>query len=203
MASSEYIQNRRKWNRPQGLLFANSPGVLDKGVYVPQGFEKDDFIILSDHNRTEIDFSFQRIEDRKRMLNGTMRSYFIADKRSISTSWDMLPSRSANMDERYNFDGRLEDNQVGEQLVYPTIYTADGGAGGNELLDWYENHSGPFWVFLSYDKYTAFTGSTKYNQLDKFSEILHMYISSFSYNVVKRGQHELDLWNVSISLDEV
>lgn len=200
MSSAQYAQNRRKWNRPQGLLFANEPGILDGTVYVPQGLEKEDFIVLSDHNRAELDLGFQRIEDRRRMINGTMRSYFVADKRTLSTSWNMLPSRSASDNETYGFDGKLERLADGR---YPQIYTVDGGAGGTELLDWYETHSGPFWVFMAYDKYTAFAGADKYSQLDKYSEILHMYISSFSYSVVKRGQNMMDLWNVSISLEEV
>jgi hypothetical protein len=134
------------------------------------------------------------------MINGTMRSYFVADKRTLSVSWDNLPSRAASANETYNFDGRLERIDGGQ---FPTIYTADGGAGGGELLEWYETHPGPFWVFVAYDKFNAFSGADKYNQLQKYSEILHMYVSSFSYSVTKRGQHEMDLWNVSLGLEEV
>jgi hypothetical protein len=65
MASSQYIHARNRWNRPHGLIFANEPGVLDEAHYVPQGLEKQDFIILSDHNRAPMDFGFQRIEDRR------------------------------------------------------------------------------------------------------------------------------------------
>ena len=54
----------------------------------------DQFLILSDHNRGELQFSPIRIEQRQRTVNGRMRSYHIAAKLTISTSWDMLPSRS-------------------------------------------------------------------------------------------------------------
>ena len=53
MATSNYIQGRIKWARPQGLLFSNDPGTLNNGMYVPIGTQEGtDFIILSDHNRS-------------------------------------------------------------------------------------------------------------------------------------------------------
>ena len=39
MASLTYIQNRKTYTRPQGVLFANEPGLLSGGFYVPQGNE--------------------------------------------------------------------------------------------------------------------------------------------------------------------
>lgn len=213
---ASYLVNRKQWGRPQGILFANAPGTLQPLnpanptqdlYYVPTGFEKiqdPDFLILSDHNRAPIEISAERIEDRKRMINGTMRSYFIANKFNMSTSWSNLPSRSSNVASPRNFDGRLLPINPGSDTpIYPTLYTVDGGAGGSEIVEWYENHPGPFWVFLAYDRPDKFTGNDRFNQIQKYNEVKLMYINSFSYSVTKRGQDLMDLWDVSISLEEV
>jgi hypothetical protein len=93
MATLEYMSGRKRYQRPQALLFANNPGTVIDGFYVPNGLEVsqettaeasasdlNQFIILSDDNRGELGFNVNRIENRKRMVNGRMRSYHIADK---------------------------------------------------------------------------------------------------------------------------
>jgi hypothetical protein len=84
-------------------------------------------------------------------------------------------------------------------------YTSDGGAGGVELLEWYSTHQDSFWVYLSYDKYTNFSeeDENKYSRLGQYNEIMEMYITNFSYSVEKRGGLTHDLWNISVSLEEV
>lgn len=47
---------------------------------------------VTEHNRSPIEISNIRIEKQQRMANGTLRKYFIADKKRFSTSWTMLPS---------------------------------------------------------------------------------------------------------------
>ena len=80
-------------------------------------------------------------------------------------------------------------------------FTADGGAGGADLLQWYRNTHGPFWVYLSYDNYPNFEGNTDiWNQFYKYSDRYMMYFTSFNYSVEKRGLY--DFWNVSVSLEE-
>ena len=207
MATSTYMNNRKKWTRPQALLFSDNSGTLDSGFYIPTGNEGEDFIILSDHNRSSISLSKQRIETRNRMINGTMRSYHTADKINISCSWTRLPSRAYSSVPSYT-DGTLDQTQVtasgGALLGYnPEEYTVDGGAGGAELLSWYEDHPGPFWVFLSYDE--SGTGS-----LNRYTQVLQMYFSGFDYEVEKRGQawssgtaSGFDFWNISMSLEQV
>jgi hypothetical protein len=49
---------------------------------------------ISEHNRAPISVDVMRIEKSQRMANGTLRKIFIADKKTISTSWTMLPSYS-------------------------------------------------------------------------------------------------------------
>jgi hypothetical protein len=50
---------------------------------------------ITDHNRQPLDISVERIENKQRMANGTMRKYIVADKRTFSTSWTMLPKISS------------------------------------------------------------------------------------------------------------
>jgi hypothetical protein len=144
-------------------------------------------------------FNTQRIEQRQRTINGRMRSYHIADKLSMSVSWNMLPSRGyAGLAEYNETTGLSPDKGTTDE------YTADGGAGGVELLDWYENHQGPFWMYLAYDKYTNFEGQNyQYNALNRYNQIIQVYFADFSYSVVKRGGTNHDLWNISVTLEEV
>jgi hypothetical protein len=201
MADATYMSGRQKYARPQAVLFADNPGViLENGKRVPDGYEigseqssGETFVILSDHNRGPIDAKITRIEKRERMVNGRMRSYHIADKLSITLSWSMLPSRSFSASPEFDETGT---KQYGDQ------YTADGGAGGAELLDWYENNTGSFWVYLAYDKPDNFS-SNKYSRLSEYNQVVEMFFSDFSYSVQKRGGSNHDLWNVSLTLEEV
>jgi hypothetical protein len=213
MATSAYLSGRKRYQRPQAVLWSNNPGTLTSGVYVPNGYEVgadyppgttsdliDQFLILSDHNRAEINFSSQRIEQRQRTINGRMRSYYIADKMSINWSWNNLPSRSFFQNAEFDPDTGISpyENNNSEE------YTADGGAGGVQILDWYNSHPGPFWMYLAYDKYSNFgTDNTAYNNLNKYNEIIQVYFADFNYSVVKRGGNNFDLWNISVSLEEV
>jgi hypothetical protein len=195
------------------MLWANNPGKLESGSYVPEGFEVgqtipedatqeellNEFLILSDDNRSPLQFNSVRIEKKERMINGRMRSYHVADKLDLSTSWNRLPSRSFASSPDFDEVGNPNDPAlVGEQ------YTTDGGAGGLEILDWYNSYKGSFYVYLAYDKYTNFSDEDpqKYSRLGQYNEIIEMYISSFNYSVEKRGGSNHDLWNISLSLEE-
>lgn len=159
---------------------------------VPTGTEYNNFIILSDHNRSEIDFTPERIEKRERMVNGRMRSYHVADKLKLSTSWDNLPSRAFALQPTFDSNGISSVEPI----------TVDGGAAGNDLLKWYEDHVGSFWVYIAYDKHSAFgTDDAAYGHMHQYNQVIEMYISDFSHNVKKRGTL-YDMWNVSITLEE-
>ena len=202
-----YMQSRKKYRRPSGMLWSENSGTLVNSLHIPYGFEVgadtsneedpeliDQFLMLTDDNRSPLDFSDERIEKRERMINGRMRSYHTADKIKISTSWNMIPSRShANIPDFNTTTGRSPHKS----------YTTDGGAGGADMLEWYEGHKGSFWVFLSYDKKGNFKGTdAPYNHLGEYNQIVEMFISSFSYSVEKRGTN-FDYWNVSVTLEEV
>lgn len=134
------------------------------------------------------------------MINGRMRSYHIADKLQLGVSWEMLPSRSYYTVPEFNATTGISPYSGDNN----TEYTTDGGAGGVELLDWYENHQGPFWVYLSYDKYSNFgKDSNAYAHLSQYSQLMQMYFADFNYSVVRRGGSNFDFWNISVTLEEV
>ena len=215
MATSNYMSGRQKYGRPQAMLFANNPGTVIDGKIVPDGTEFEDFIILSDDNRDPISFSIDRIENRERMINGRMRSYHIADKLTISTGWKNLPSRSYAASPDFSQVGVSELNTSsgirvfddGEYVTLPKqFFTTDGGAGGVDLLNWYNNNVGSFWVYLAYDNYENF--DTNYSvdprsRLAQYNEVVEVLFNDFSYTVEKRGTLTHDYWNIDIDLEEV
>ena len=197
MATSAYMSGRQKYGRPQAMLFANNPGVVINGKIVPEGEEFTDFIIISDDNRQPISFDTERIENRKRMINGRQRSYHVADKVSISVAWQMLCSRS------FRSDPAFDENLGTSAAAKNNRFTSDGGAGGVDLLSWYENNPGSFWVYLAYDNHNNFVGDDKFDKLNQYNEVIEVFFSDFSYSVEKRGAANHDYWNVDIKLEEV
>jgi hypothetical protein len=212
MATAAYITGRKRYQRPQAILWSDNPGTLSEGLYVPNGYEVgsdvpvetdpnliDQFLILSDHNREAIDISSERLEQRQRTINGRMRSYHIADKLNFNWSWNLLPSRA--------FYQNSEFNQETGKSPYQNItqeFTADGGAGGVEILDWYQNHKGPFWMYLAYDKYSNFGNDNEaFGHLAQYNQIVQVYFADFNYSIVKRGGNNFDFWNISVTLEEV
>ena len=82
---------------------------------------------ITEHNRSPIALDVQRFEQTSRMANGSLRKLFIADKKSLSTSWSMLPS-------------------------YSTM-TVDGGWGAEDLKTFYlsAKGQGTFNVRIAYN----------------------------------------------------
>lgn len=216
MASNAYITGRKKYTKPQAMLWADTEPVLENGLYLPAGLEILDssyspeeagFIVLSDHNRDPIEFTPQRIEHRQRTINGSMRSYHVADKLTIKTGWSMLPSKSFANNPEFNELGKSELSSIyGKPGQADQAYTVDGGAGGAELLNWYNNHTGSFWVFLSYDNYKDLPdfGTDPYSafSISRYTHVMEMFISDFQYSVEKRNSSNFDMWNISVTLDE-
>lgn len=75
---------------------------------------------VSEHNRAPVQVSVERIEQSHRTVSGTMRKWFVADKRSWSTSWENLP--------------------------HTTEFTVDGKWGGSEIENFYNVQYGDFWL---------------------------------------------------------
>lgn len=74
--------------------------------------------VPTEHNRSEVSVSTDRIKDSDRMASGTLRQYYIADKRKWSLSWDMIPA--------------------------PSEETVDGEAGGEEIENFFKTTVGDF-----------------------------------------------------------
>jgi hypothetical protein len=213
MATAAYITGRKRYQRPQAVLWSDNPGTLSQGLYVPNGYEVgadvpggtdpdliDQFLILSDHNRDEININTERLEQRQRTINGRMRSYHIADKLRFSLSWSLLPSRSFFQNADFDPNTGLSPYKGNNNQEY----TSDGGAGGVEILDWYQNHKGPFWMYLAYDKYSNFgDDNAAFGHLAQYNQIVQVYFADFNYSIVKRGGNNFDLWNISVTLEEV
>jgi hypothetical protein len=138
------------------------------------------YLYLTDDGRDPVSVGTERIENRQRMANGRMRTYHIADKKTFSTSWTNLPSRST----RYPTvsDGRTN-----------TI-TSDNFGAGQDIKDWYEAYKGGFWMLFVYDKSDT-------TPVESQVEMFNVFFESFDFNITKRGQYN-DLWDLSISLVE-
>lgn len=219
MANATYLRNRQQYGRPQAMLWSDQgPSFDDNGFAFPpnaeylsntaggQSINDNTFIITSDHNRSPLQITNKRIDQKVRTANGQLRSYFIADKQTITTSWSMLPSRSFSSKPNFNQGTgitNLDRTSPTSDGLPATQYTADGGAGAAEMLMWHETHPGGFWVYLAYDNYADVSGNSNYNNLNKYTQFFFMTVTDFSYSVVKRGNGNFDMWDVSVTLEEV
>lgn len=86
---------------------------------------------LTDHNRSELSVDVERIETPKRMANGQLRKYVVADKRTFSVSWKDVP----------------HDQQ----------YTVDGFWGGRQIENFYSSNTGSITLKLNYGDGTSAT----------------------------------------------
>lgn len=80
------------------------------------------WVKISDHNRSPLNIDTERIENKSRMADGTLRRYVVAKKRTFSCSWDNLPSK-------------------------PTQMLANGQA-GDWMEQFHEDHDGEFLIRL-------------------------------------------------------
>lgn len=197
----EYVNG--VFGRPNFVTFANNPGRYfingSSKVWLPEGEDGVDYLMLSDHNRAPVQFSPERIGNRKRMINGKMRSYFVADKWSIPLSWENLPSRAYSV-------GGYDDYSASPNSI--SKFTVDGGAGASELKKWYNSHPGSFWAFMSYD-----TGLDLANEVvfQGYSHIVEVMVTDFDFEIVGRSRgtrigldyYYVDTCNVNMSLEEV
>lgn len=174
----------KKWLRPSLIILCENEPIAGTGGDAGKWDLGTNHIYLTDDGRSPVSISPQRIEYKQRMINGRMRSYYVADKNTFSTSWENLPSRKTRPTPA-SPDG-LTNN-----------ITSDGFGAGQDIKNWYESHSGDFWMMLVYDADSTVGSATHTNQV----ELYNVFFESFNYEIVKRGQHN-DLWSVSISLVE-
>lgn len=174
---------QKVWSRPALIIFSKEkpiPVTASIGQYDIGSAAGTDYIYLTDDNRSPLDISINRIEFKKRMINGRMRSYHVADKKTFSVSWENLPSSMYQISE-YKFQQS------------PT-----GWAGGKQIVSWHDDHTESFYLTLVYDQ----PNGTPNVPINYELEIYNVFFDEFSYTVSKRGQNH-DLWNISLTLVEV
>jgi hypothetical protein len=170
----------KTWYRPSLMVLTETEPVDggSEGTYTI-GNPYADYIVLSDDNRSDLTVAIDRIEYKKRMINGRMRSYHVTDKKTFSVSWNEFPSASA--------------------IVSEAKTPVAGIAGGKDMLKWHQDHPDSFWMMLVYDTPNPERAS---DALRYRVEWYNVFFESFDYNVVTRGSL-FDHWNVSMSLVEV
>ena len=135
-------------------------------------------IKLSEHNRQPVSISTTRIEQSKRMSNGTFRKFFIADKEAISVSWNMLPSFST--------------------------FTVDGGYGAVDLKSFYEGTAAKSAGALSgqstFDVSINYGAATRQIEMVFTSCSFEIVRRNVKEDVANTPQ---EFWNVSISMEQV
>jgi hypothetical protein len=115
-------------------------------IFLPVGsLIKFNSTALSEHNRSPMSIGYNRIEKTQRMSNGTLRKFFIVDKKSLSVSWENLPSFSN--------------------------YTVDNGWGALDIKNFYESSLGKssFPVTISYSTQSGSTTDTMNMYFTSFS----------------------------------
>ena len=80
----------KTWMRPSLMIFTdtipNENNAIE-GSWNIGDVAGTDYIFLTDDNRSDLQVSTERIEYKRRMINGRMRSYHVADKRSFSVTF--------------------------------------------------------------------------------------------------------------------
>lgn len=122
---------------------------------------------ITDHNRSPLQVSIERIEKIQRMADGTLRRHSVAKKRKWSCSWENLPSKTG---------------------VVGYMTTADGGYAGSDIENFHNTKDAQFNMQLRLGDGTI--------------EVVTVMITDFSKEISKRGTG-IDLWNLSIMLEEV
>lgn len=98
---------------------------------------------VTDHNRAAVSVDVERIETAKRMANGLMRKYYVADKRTFSTSWEMIPNAAG--------------------------FTVDGHGGADDIENFYNTTEGAFTLELTLGNspYTVKTYTVMFTDFSK------------------------------------
>lgn len=114
--------------------------VYARDLYANPSDTTKDWIKLSEHNRGEIGISIQRIQQSQRMANGSLRKFFVADKKEFSISWRMLPGTR--------------------------VYTVDNQWGALDLIEFYNSSEGQstFDIRLNFAKSGTSQESSGYEQ---------------------------------------
>ena len=134
---SPYVANgQRTTYLPRGSAIQ----VYARDLYQDPTDTTQSWIKLTEHNRSEISINIQRLEQSQRMANGSLRKFFVADKKEFSVSWNMLPGTR--------------------------IYTVDNQWGALDLIEFYNSSEGQstFDIRLNFAKSGTNQESSGYEQ---------------------------------------
>lgn len=170
------------WSRPTLMIFTEKPPTVVDASTGQYDLSPDNssYIYLTDDGRSELQISLDRIEYKKRMINGRMRSYHVADKKTFSAAWKDLPSQKSGLSE----------------VIFSGL--TPGWAAGKQMLSWHADHPDSFYLNLVYDTPEAEGAIPLKYRLETYN----VFFDDFSYVVTKRGSNH-DLWDVSMTLVEV
>jgi len=135
---------------------------------------------FSDQGRAPLEVDYERIENRERMANGRMRSKYIADKRTFSLSWEMLPSKT---------------------LVNGSNVIMDGGASAADLKAFHESVYNEFTISVYADDRSELLSGAQVLDPEEVFGTYTVFFDSFSMTINKRGR-DFDFYDVEMTLEE-
>lgn len=132
---------------------------------------------VTEHNRQSLSVTQNRIQRVQRMSNGTLRKFFIADKKELSTSWTMLPS-FANM-------------------------TLDGGYGALDIQNYFigAKGQGTFKIKIVYGKNQATPFASREEIITVSFSSCSFELVKRNVKETSAGAAQ-EFWNVSIAMEE-
>lgn len=146
---------------------------------------------LSDHNRSEIKIDYEVIENSKRMANGKTRKYVVANKKTVSTSWNFFPTTDSYLVDYSSYTKAAAwmkafyEANVFQPVYIKLIYASETVPSQNNIPS-----------TLTYADSYATTGET-----------LSVYMTNFSYTVSKRsapaGTTGNDFVDIDIEFTEI
>jgi hypothetical protein len=133
---------------------------------------------ITDHNRSAMSVNVERIENKGRMTDGTLRRYSVGKKRTFQCSWTMLPAKRNT-----SYNGKT------------ALTTVDNGWAGEEIENFHNTVDGVFKLKLRKGQDEAKAAN------DGTIETFNVMIADFSKDIEKRGI--VDFWSLDITLEEV
>lgn len=139
---------------------------------------------VTDHGRQALNQTVEMIGTDKRMIDGTLRRQFISRKRQWTVNWENLPSTNTAV-------GGMK--------------SADGHMSGEDIEEFYRNAHGKFRMILRRGSAIAEVDPNPSEASLPFEDdnfyVVNVMFTDFSKEVTKRGI--VDLWNVSVTMEEV
>lgn len=143
-----------------------------------------DGIKVTDHGRQPLSESTERIGTDKRMANGTLRRQYVGVRRKWQVTWENLPSTNS---------------------VPNGLKTADGGMAGEDIENFFYSNPGKVRLILrrgsAIDTVAPNPAESALPYEDDNFYIVNVMLGDFTKEVHGRGI--VDLWNVSLTMEEV